>query len=639
MSCRGLATLSTAALLASAGALVAQETAVSAELRDSLHELSRPDLQREEATVRKQIERSLEDLDEVLALPDATAEQLAEAYGRLGRLYFLYDVNDLAPIALRNAIRLQPDDYRWTYYLAAHQTFEGELEEAELHLRRVAAARPGDLPTRIRLADLLLDQGEEEEAEESYRLALELDPDSAAAYAGLGRLAHRRGQHEEATDLLGRALELQPEADSLHHVLGLVYRSLGDLDLARQHLGKNKQGRLTFPDPLIEEMSLENLSAEAYFHAAREVMGRGDTEEATRFWRTYLRIKPDDPVVHHNLGVALLSKGNWEEGLAILRRSVELDPNYRGGHFSLGSALAEQGRYREALPHYERAHQLDPEEPFIHADWATLLAKLGQTDRALAELETLLADDPQQEYTQVKYGAVLVQGGHLAQAETVLRSLPGSGGLEKTERAEASYHLGVMAQNRGDLEAARRHLAAAVDLDPRSAEGNAAWAKQLARDGRFEDGAQFFDLALELDPENDRLHFERAMALILGEMYERALAALEASLQARPESVALSHALARLLATCPDPEVRNGSRAVALAERVMAAELTLDHAETLAMAFAEVGRFGEAVQLQQRVIEQAERTGGAPGVNRSRQLGRLARYERGEVVRAPWRDS
>ena len=74
-----------------------------------------------------------------------------------------------------------------------------------------------------------------------------------------------------------------------------------------------------------------------------------------------------------------------------------------------------------------------------------------------------------------------------------------------------------------------------------------------------------------------------------------------------------------------------------LAERVMAAELTLDHAETLAMAFAEVGRFGEAVQLQRRVIQQAE-GGRPPGANRSRQLGRLARYERGEVVRAPWRD-
>lgn len=63
------------------------------------------------------------------------------------------------------------------------------------------------------------------------------------------------------------------------------------------------------------------------------------------------------------------------------------------------------------------------------------------------------------------------------------------------------------------------------------------------------------------------------------------------------------NSLAWLLATCPDDGVRDGERALALAEQIVAAvPRDAAYLSTLAAAYAEVGRFGDAVDAQQRAV-------------------------------------
>jgi hypothetical protein len=75
-----------------------------------------------------------------------------------------------------------------------------------------------------------------------------------------------------------------------------------------------------------------------------------------------------------------------------------------------------------------------------------------------------------------------------------------------------------------------------------------------------------------------------------------------------PASGLLSHALARLLAACPDKSVRDGARALPLAQAVWQAQPTAAHARTVALALAELGRCAEAAQWQRTAAEQARRS-------------------------------
>jgi tetratricopeptide (TPR) repeat protein len=78
--------------------------------------------------------------------------------------------------------------------------------------------------------------------------------------------------------------------------------------------------------------------------------------------------------------------------------------------------------------------------------------------------------------------------------------------------------------------------------------------------------------------------------------------------QIKPDIAEVQNNLARLLATCPQASLRNGNKAVELAQR--ANQLTGDGNPvvlgTLAAAYAEAGRFPEAVATAERALQAAE---------------------------------
>ena len=80
------------------------------------------------------------------------------------------------------------------------------------------------------------------------------------------------------------------------------------------------------------------------------------------------------------------------------------------------------------------------------------------------------------------------------------------------------------------------------------------------------------------------------------------------ALQIRPDFVEALNRLAWVLAICPQATLRNGSKAVELAQR--ADQLTGDGNAvvlcTLAAAYGEAGRFPEAVETAQHALKLAE---------------------------------
>ena len=108
-----------------------------------------------------------------------------------------------------------------------------------------------------------------------------------------------------------------------------------------------------------------------------------------------------------------------------------------------------------------------------------------------------------------------------------------------------------------------------------------------------------------------------------------ALSGLEEALTVLPESPEIRFNLARLLACGPDPARRDGARALGLAEELFREEANLQHAETLAMALAEAGRFADAVGLQGQVLDAARNMGNAALAGQVE--SNLDRYRRGEA--------
>jgi tetratricopeptide (TPR) repeat protein len=114
-----------------------------------------------------------------------------------------------------------------------------------------------------------------------------------------------------------------------------------------------------------------------------------------------------------------------------------------------------------------------------------------------------------------------------------------------------------------------------------------------------------------------------------------AVAQYREALRLNPSLVGALNNLAWILATSPDEGLRNGAEAVRLAER--ACELTHYGQPlfigTLAAAYAECGRFPEAVTTAEKAERLATRAGLTPVAAKNRQL--LELYRAGKPYQEP----
>jgi protein O-mannosyl-transferase len=144
-----------------------------------------------------------------------------------------------------------------------------------------------------------------------------------------------------------------------------------------------------------------------------------------------------------------------------------------------------------------------------------------------------------------------------------------------------------------------------------------------------------FQTVLKLQPALGLAHNNLAMAWLRKGRPREAIARYEAFLKLEPDHTYGLSSLAWVLATWPEAEIRDRTRALELAQRANDLSGGEDPMilRTLAAAQAENGRFEEAVKTARRALERAEAAS-------DRGLGdalraQLERYEAG----APFRDS
>ncbi|HVR29983.1 MAG TPA: tetratricopeptide repeat protein [Thermoanaerobaculia bacterium] len=585
-----------------------------------------------EPAVREQLEESRLAVERMQADGSRRAD-VTEALGELCLVYLRYELMAAAEPCLRQVRALQPVDFRWPYYQTILYVRDGDLVEARASVDAALALRPGDVPALLRSGDLHLREQELDEAERAFTAALEREPSSSAARFGLGRIVAARGDPAAAAGHFEAALAGQPAGSLVHYHVGMAYRALGELERARAELAKNRQQPILFPDPLAARLDALSVSQRALLFRGVEARRRGRPELAVGAFEELLVSDPDNADARYNLARALIDLGRLADAERHLRRSIEVRPDFFDAHFNLAVILGRREDGDGAVRHLTRAVEIDPDHLPTRVLWARLVAQQGRRAEAIAELEQVLSIDAATPGARLALGAIEADLGNLEAAKRHLRAVAEQAAGADRERSQAHLLLARLDPRGTPRQQVLAHLRSAVDLDPGGAPARAALAEELARGGDLAPAADEFGRLVELSPEDAGAHLGRGMTLVLAGRYGRARESLEASVGRLPDHPALGDLLARLLATCPDPAVRDGERAIVLAERVVEVDPTVDHLETLAMALAEAGRWEEAAVWQRRALAQEEASSGSTS---ERRRHRLTLYEQRQPVRAPW---
>ncbi len=355
----------------------------------------------------------------------------------------------------------------------------------------------------------------------------------------------------------------------------------------------------------------------------------GQAELAKRYYRLALNIAPDYLAARNHLGWALVRQNKYADAIVVFESALRLNPAVRRGPQQPGRGAVWPGQDRrgdqasarsnparprtrfdtlqpgqrpatkdqpaEAADEFRLAARLNPRYAEAHNNLATVLAKQGKPAEAVAEFKRALAVQPDLLPAHYGLGEVLVDQDRLEEAVAQFREV-----LRLQPNHQPSWvQMGLAYAKQGMPSEAAEAFAAAVRLKPNDAEAQCHLAAALASQHKTREAVQHYRAALKLAPD-------------------------------LPEAL---NNLAWILAANPDSQIRNGREAVELAEH--ACRLT-DHQRpllvgTLAAAYAEAGRFAEAVATAEKAKALAEQSNQASLAVRNGVL--LERYRAGQPAR------
>ena len=258
------------------------------------------------------------------------------------------------------------------------------------------------------------------------------------------------------------------------------------------------------------------------------------------------------------------------------------------------------------LPDYGRARSL------LCLAWTQYGIKLkaaGQEQQRLLALSRAVEVMPRDAEANFQLATALTANGQ-AQA-----SLPyfeaATAARRKFGRALTNYGSTLNLLGR-HAEAVER-LRSALELRPSSATTRQQLGLALTGTGLLAEAEEAFESALELDPGLSGLHLNYGSLLVTVRRFDEAQSMLEDGLALWPGDPRLSRSVSWLLATAPSAGLRDGERALRLAQEVDRATggripQVLD---TVAAALAEAGQLERAAVTAERAAQLARESGQA----------------------------
>jgi tetratricopeptide (TPR) repeat protein len=179
-------------------------------------------------------------------------------------------------------------------------------------------------------------------------------------------------------------------------------------------------------------------------------------------------------------------------------------------------------------------------------------------------------------------------------------------------------NLGDALARKGRSNEAMVHYEEAIRLQPYYANAYYNRGNVLFTMGRTDEAIADWETTLEIQPDDADAHTGLGNALLRKGSLKEAIAHYEKALAIAPEDPHSRNNVAWVLATGSDPSIRDGAKAVGFAQEAVRLSGGREprFLRTLAAAYAESGRFSEAVAVVQQAVLVATMQGKTDVANR-----------------------
>jgi Tfp pilus assembly protein PilF len=247
------------------------------------------------------------------------------------------------------------------------------------------------------------------------------------------------------------------------------------------------------------------------------------------------------------------------------------------------------------------------DNPVVRNNLGNSLLQAGRRDEAIAQFQQALKINPRNAEANNNLGYVFYKMGRYQEAMVQFQQA-----LQLDPRfAEAHFNLGTVLLQQGQWDEATAHFQQALQINPNYEIARNNLGFVFLQTGRYQEAMVQFQQALQINPYDAGARFNLGFVLLRLGRADEAVVHYQRALQLNPGSVNILTGLAWVLATASPAALRDGHKAVDLAERANQTAGGEDPVilRTLAAAYAEDGRFDDAVRNAQNALTLARAAG------------------------------
>ena len=393
--------------------------------------------------------------DEAVAQPKS-----AQAAGNLGMVLEAHTLYQPAASAYQRAVRLDPKDFAWRYYLSLCLEKNGQLDEALTSVSEGLKIRPDYAPAILKRAELLLKLGRFPQNAAALEPFLAKNPGSPMALYYLGRVKFAQQDFAAADDLYRRATQAWPTLGSAWFGLAETSKRLGRRDEIEKDYQLAETNKDHYPpagDELYLQMTKLATGIENRLIEAKKLMNKREFDRSSQIYQEVLKQHPDnlDCLVNLLYIAQFPNQATPAEVEDLYQRARSASPQLAEVYVYHGTALAAQGKYDPAVAELEKAIQLKPNNAEAHAWLADVRERQHRPADAIEQYRIAITQQPDFRVARLELAKDLLYAGRSQEAIPVL--LPALK-VEDQNTPVAMMFLVQAYVNTGDRATARKYL-------------------------------------------------------------------------------------------------------------------------------------------------------------------------------------
>jgi tetratricopeptide (TPR) repeat protein len=466
--------------------------------------------------------------------------------------------------------------------------------------------------------EIALNNEQFDDALDFFEQAMKKEPHpTPALYRRLAQVYVRQGELDKALGLVEQAIKKSPDDTELLQfkagILATLRRPDDAIPIYREVLARSPQPPEELyvllaslyaqedrfdeaQDILLKLIASNSQSFLGHYYMARTLEAHGKLPQAEVYYLKAIALQPEQEQVKLDYARVLAAQKKVEPAREVLQGMIDINPRNVAAKSMLAQLLVADNKLDQALEQFEQVREMESDPTDTRFKIALIKLQRGDMVGAESELSLILAQHPENDTARYYLATTYVGQKRMGDAAAELKKIDATSDLFVESRTLGAY-----------LFKQQKQYDQAIEMISDALKSKPDDLKLLNFLASLHNDAEHFDKAIEvgkklteLDPKNDKYHFQLGVYLDQAKRHEESEVSIRKAIEINPKNAEALNFLGYTYAE----QNRKLEEAEALVRRALAEDKDNGYfLDSLGWIYFKRGQFSEALTEITKAVE------------------------------------